>query len=107
MSGSGDSTLRLWNLGDGRCTRVLKGHTATVCAVTPLGEERVVSGAADRMMSVWRTEDGVCERVLSGHNGSVWAVAVVNVEISTRGPGVLFAQVAPPRADDGGVDDED
>ena len=33
LSGSGDSTLRLWDLREGRCTATLEGHGDRVLAV--------------------------------------------------------------------------
>ena len=76
LSGSGDNTLRLWNLDTGDCLRVLEGHTASVYSVawSPDGQ-RALSGSVDNTLRLWNLDSGDCLRVLEEHTNTVYSVA--------------------------------
>jgi hypothetical protein len=61
VSGSGDNTLRVWDLESGECLRTLEGHSSSVdsVGVTPDGR-RAVSGSDDNTLRVWDLESGEC-----------------------------------------------
>jgi WD40 repeat protein len=75
VSGSGDNTLRVWNLETGQSTTP-RGHTDEVrsVSVTPDGQ-RAVSGSGDKTVRVWNLETGESS-VLRGHTGRVLSVSV-------------------------------
>jgi hypothetical protein len=77
VSGSGDRTVRVWDLETGDCAAVLQGHAVSVwgVAVTPDGR-RAVSGSDDKTVRVWDLERGTCAAVLKRHTSTVWGVAV-------------------------------
>jgi WD40 repeat protein len=77
LSGSGDRTLRWWDLGSGTCSQTLQGHSGGVnaVAVSPDGRH-ALSGSADRTLRFWDLEGGSCQLTLQGHTGGVKAVAV-------------------------------
>lgn len=77
ISGSHDSTLRVWNLETGQCIRTLEGHrgTVNVLVLTPDGN-RCVSGSQDGTLRFWDYETGKCLRTLEGHKGAITAVAL-------------------------------
>ena len=77
VSGSGDKTLRVWDLETGACLRPLEGHGDRVLcvSVTPDGR-RAVSGSGDKTLRVWDLESGQCLRTLTGHSDWVWAANV-------------------------------
>ena len=52
-SGSGDKTIRIWDLATGACERVLEGHTDTVYSVVPLEGGRLASASADDTIRIW------------------------------------------------------
>jgi WD40 repeat protein len=76
LSGSVDSTLRLWDAETGVCLRTLYGHANWVmaCAWSPDGR-RLLSGSLDSTLRLWDAETGACLRTLSGHAKAVWACA--------------------------------
>ena len=58
MTGSWDSTLRVWRLADGVCLRTLTEHTGGVRAVVDVGGGRVASGGGDGVLRVWDVLSG-------------------------------------------------
>jgi len=53
VSGSGDGTVKIWEVPNRRCTATFKGHAASVSSVTRLGSNHVVSGSWDSCIRVW------------------------------------------------------
>ena len=58
VSGSHDTTLRLWNAA-GTCLRVLEGHTALVYACAASSEGLIASASEDNSVRLWQG-DGTC-----------------------------------------------
>eukprot|EP00741_Cyanophora_paradoxa_P018442 tig00021070_g17805.t1 len=78
VSGSGDSTLRVWDLESGVELRRLAGHEDGVSSVAILPDgKRAVSGGSDKRLRVWDLESGAELRCLAGHEGSVSSVAIL------------------------------
>ena len=55
LSGGGDDkTARLWDLGTGKTTRTLKGHTSAVMSVALSADgTRALSGSWDKTVRLW------------------------------------------------------
>ena len=77
VSGSGDNTLKLWDIETGICLTTLRGHLDSVysCAISP-DNKRVVSGSGDMALKVWDIEKGDCLMTLEGHLDSVYSCAI-------------------------------
>lgn len=75
VSGSRDTTLRVWDVTTGRCEHVLTGHVAAVRCVQYDGR-RVVSGGYDYMVKVWDPETEACLHTLQGHTNRVYSLQV-------------------------------
>ncbi|MEM6254407.1 MAG: caspase family protein, partial [Cyanobacteria bacterium P01_D01_bin.156] len=76
VSGSSDSTLRLWDLEGNPIGDPLQGHRSSVRAVafSPQGN-RIVSGSNDNTLRLWDLEGNPIGDPLQGHRSSVRAVA--------------------------------
>mmetsp|Transcript_20413 Transcript_20413/g.16867 ORF Transcript_20413/g.16867 Transcript_20413/m.16867 type:complete len:84 (-) Transcript_20413:322-573(-) len=63
-----DNTIRIWDIGKGKCVLVLEGHTQGVhSAAFNVDGSRVVSSSADNTIRIWNAFTGVCIKVLRGH----------------------------------------
>ena len=75
-SGSGDTTVRLWNANTGENTRTLTGHTAPVSSVafSPDGNT-IASGSGDTTVRLWNANTRQNIHTLTGHTWEVYSVA--------------------------------
>ena len=74
-SGSGDSTIRLWDLISGAETARLEGHTDQVTALRLLPDGRLASASWDKTIRLWDLASGAETARLEGHTG--WVEAMV------------------------------
>src|SRR6266568_4285519 len=83
VSGSGDKTIKVWNLQSGELLRTLAGHGDRVgsVAISPNGHT-LVSGIGDLTWE-WNLQSGELLRALAGHGG--WIDKRVLVAISPDG----------------------
>ena len=72
VSGSGDTSVRVWETSSGKCLSVLEGHTKFISGVAITSDGKlIVSGSEDGTVRVWETSSGKCLSVLrSGAYGS-------------------------------------
>jgi WD40 repeat protein/uncharacterized caspase-like protein len=90
-SGSGDSTIKLWDRASGRLLRTLAGHSRGVkwVQVTPDGKS-VVSYGQDNTFRVWDAATGQLVRTISALTGAVADYPQESGAISSDGK-TLFA----------------
>ena len=76
LSGSSDTTLRLWDLATGETIRIFEGHTNGVnsIAFSPDGAT-ALSGSSDNTLHLWEVATGKTIRIFEGHTDQVWDVA--------------------------------
>lgn len=84
VSGSGDGTVRVWDLGVGRELRCLRGHGVGVSSVAASADgRRVLSGGADGAIHLW--DLGREPIATSGRPPAVHASAVVDAAVGDDG----------------------
>ncbi|MDY0383553.1 caspase family protein [Trichlorobacter sp.] len=76
LSGSNDTTMRLWEVTTGKEYRIFKGFPSFVLAVAISPDGRYVAGAGrDTIIALWDVASGKQVKTLRGHTGSVHALA--------------------------------
>lgn len=76
LSGSNDTTMRLWEVSTGKEYRIFKGFPSFVLAVAISPDGRYVVGAGrDTTIALWEVSSGKLLRSYRGHSGSVHALA--------------------------------
>ncbi|RFU81067.1 f-box and wd-40 domain-containing cdc4 [Trichoderma arundinaceum] len=69
VSGSYDSTVRVWRISTGDALHVLHGHTQKVYSVVLDHERnRCISGSMDSLVKIWDLATGACLYTLEGHS---------------------------------------
>ena len=72
VSGSRDSSIRVWDVESGREVAKLAGHTLSVLsAVMSAAGRRLVSGSEDKSIRGWDVERGRSVAKLEDHTGGV------------------------------------
>ena len=72
ISGSLDSTIRLWNTKTGSQLRQFKGHLAFVTSVAFSPDStQVIATSSDKNIWLWNTDSGKHLRTYTGHWGTV------------------------------------
>lgn len=112
LTGSGDKTVKIWNLSDYSCIRTLEGHTNSVLKVlwTPLlpppsppsiSEQQpatkkrpvqIASAGGDGLVKIWDASTGEPACTLDNHTDRIWALTVdptTNTLVSGGGDSVV------------------
>ncbi len=79
LSGSGDNTLKLWDMATGKELRSFTGHSGPVhsVAISPDGRTAVSGGAGlDKTLKLWDLASGKELRTFTGHSSTVFSVAI-------------------------------
>lgn len=77
VSGSFDTTLKLWNLGTGKEIATLEANAGSVNSIATSPDGRTLaSGNGDKTVKVWNLLTGQEIRTLYGHLSSVESVAI-------------------------------
>ncbi|KAJ6520095.1 U3 small nucleolar RNA-associated protein [Mycena sanguinolenta] len=80
-TGSGDKTVKLWNLDDFTCVKTFEGHTNSVLRVDFLNlGMQLVSSGSDGLVKLWNVKDEECATTMDNHTDKVWALAVSHDE---------------------------
>lgn len=68
VSGSLDTSIRVWDAESGNCLHTLMGHQSLTSGME-LRENILVSGNADSTVKIWDIKTGQCLQTLQGEGG--------------------------------------
>ncbi|XP_066241501.1 WD repeat-containing protein 86 isoform X2 [Saccopteryx leptura] len=80
LTGSEDSTARLWRTADGQCCALLQGHESYV-TFCQLENEAAFTCSADCTIRKWDVLTGQCLQVFRGHTSIVNRILVTNNQL--------------------------
>ncbi|EAW17951.1 WD repeat PLAP family protein [Aspergillus fischeri NRRL 181] len=63
VSGSWDSTARLWRVGKWECDVVMEGHQGSVWAVLAYDKDTVITGCADKIIRIFNTSGDLVKSI--------------------------------------------
>jgi len=73
-TGSGDKTVKLWNLDDFTCVKTFEGHTNSILRVDFLNlGMQLVTSASDGLVKLWNVREEECMTTLDNHEDKVGA----------------------------------
>lgn len=73
VTGSRDTTLRLWSAVSGECLNEFRGHRGAIRCVQ-FTDFKIVSGSYDCTIRLWCVVTGDCLRVLAAHTNRVYTL---------------------------------
>jgi len=76
VSGSKDTTAKVWSVARGQCDLSLGSHTKSITTVKWGGEGLIYTASQDTTIKVWSDKDGKLVRVLKGHGHWVNTLAL-------------------------------
>ena len=76
VSGSEDTTVRVWDIANGRAILKLRGHERAVNSVAVAHDGRIAVSASKDALLLWNLDTGEKLRSLTGHGGPVFDVAL-------------------------------
>lgn len=71
-TGSGDKTVKLWNLDDFSCVKTFEGHTNSVLRLDFINDgTQIVSAASDGLVKLWNVAEEECVATMDNHEDKV------------------------------------
>jgi WD40 repeat protein len=75
VTGSTDTTVKLWDTSKGEEIRTIAGHTGAIRSIAFSADGRLLASTGDdKRISVWNAGTGEQLRILAGHEGRVNAI---------------------------------
>ncbi|KAK4057285.1 U3 small nucleolar RNA-associated protein 13 [Microbotryomycetes sp. JL221] len=76
-TGSGDRSIKLWNLTDFTCIKTFEGHSNSILRIDFLTRGmQLTSCGSDGLVKVWNVKDEQCVATLDNHEDKIWALSV-------------------------------
>lgn len=82
-TGSGDKTVKLWNLEDFSCVKTFEGHTNSVLRVDFVNAGmQLVSAASDGLVKLWNVKEEECVATMDNHEDKV-CTGILSIHIES------------------------
>lgn len=80
ISGSYDKTIKVWNLGTGRCEFTMRGHTGWISSID-CNDQIIVSGSWDSSFKVWDQATKHCLTTIQYDSDSVYCLQLSQPQV--------------------------
>ncbi|KAF2163350.1 hypothetical protein M409DRAFT_57631 [Zasmidium cellare ATCC 36951] len=70
ITGSYDSTVKVWDINSGECLRTLTGHTSGIRCLQ-FDEKKLMTGSLDNTLKLWDWTTGQCLRTFPAHDDGI------------------------------------
>lgn len=80
MSGSLDTSIRVWDVETGNCIHTLTGHQSLTSGME-LKDNILVSGNADSTVKIWDIKTGQCLQTLQGESTVAAGCRIGSVQV--------------------------
>ncbi|RCK55633.1 F-box protein MET30 [Candida viswanathii] len=77
MTGSYDTTIKIWKVETGECIKTLTGHTKGVRSLV-FDNQKLITGGLDATIKVWNYHTGQCIATYRGHDDAIVSVDFTN-----------------------------
>lgn len=74
VTGSMDTNIRVWDPKNGKCLKVLEGHTHGVLCIIELETGFLASGSLDQSAIVWNPNSGKIMNMLEGFQNPIFGI---------------------------------
>ena len=93
-SGSGDKTIRVWNVGAGTLEQTLAGHEGAVVALVACGQ-RLIGSSVDKTVKVWSMATWACVQTVQAYAaGSAHCI----LSLAVSGPTLVGGSFSKPHS---------
>lgn len=75
ITGSVDSTIKIWKRGTGEVIREIKTPSGIAYLDVSLDGKYIVTGSYDSRVRLWDINTGILIKEFTGHTGTIWTVA--------------------------------
>jgi len=76
-SGSGDNSIKIWDLISSKCVKTLNGHDNSIKSLARLNDNVIASGSC-KCIKIWNISTGVCTKTLNGHTHFINSLIILN-----------------------------
>ncbi len=74
MSGSVDTTIKIWNIQRQECLATLKGHSSTVRCLEYIPSKNLIISSSDNVVKLWNVETASLIQNLKLHTAEISAI---------------------------------
>ena len=84
-SGSYDTTIKIWNLLNGRCLHSLRGHLSLIFTVIKVDNSQIASGGVDTTIRIWNYHNGKHIKTLTNNDQIFCLTKISSTQIASGG----------------------
>jgi len=85
ITGSADSTLKVWDITSTRCLGTLEDHSGWVTACETTSDSKLISGSYDKTLKLWDINKCMKIKSLRGHKGAISCISNADTNIVISG----------------------